>query len=40
MKMKKNLLLSAMAIAFSSSAVAVEPEPYITDSGHCDCTTY
>jgi hypothetical protein len=33
MKMKINLLLSAMAIAFTSSVVAVEPEVYITDSG-------
>ena len=33
MKMKINLLLSATAIAFSSSVVAVEPEVYITDSG-------
>jgi len=33
MKMKMSFLLSAMAIAFSHSAVAVEPEPYITDSG-------
>jgi hypothetical protein len=28
-----NMLLSAMAIVFSSTVVAVEPEPYITDSG-------
>ena len=33
MKFKTNILLSAMAVAFSSSVVAVEPEPYITDSG-------
>jgi hypothetical protein len=31
--MKIRFLLSAMAIAYSSSVVAVEPEPYITDSG-------
>ena len=31
--MKTNLLLSVSAIAFSSSVIAVEPEPYITDSG-------
>jgi len=33
MKMKMSLVLSAIAIAFSNSVVAVEPEPYITDSG-------
>lgn len=33
MKTKINLLLSATAIAFTSSVVAVEPEAYITDSG-------
>ena len=33
MKMKINLLLSATAVVFSSSVVAVEPEVYITDSG-------
>ena len=33
MKMKMNMLLSGIAIAFSSSVLAVEPEAYITDSG-------
>lgn len=33
MKTKINLLLSATAIAFTSSVAAVEPEVYITDSG-------
>ncbi|MCJ8293089.1 MAG: outer membrane beta-barrel protein [Colwellia sp.] len=33
MSMKMKLLLSATAIAFSSSVIAVEPEVYITDSG-------
>jgi hypothetical protein len=31
--MKMNLLLGVTAIAFSGSVIAVEPEPYITDSG-------
>mgnify|MGYP000139954342 CR=1 FL=1 len=33
MKMKTKLLFSATAVAFCSSVFAVEPEPYITDSG-------
>jgi len=33
MKMKMNQLLSATAIAFSSSVIAVEPAVYVTDSG-------
>jgi len=33
MKMKTKLLFSAIAVAFSSSVFAVEPETYITDSG-------
>ncbi|MCP4325718.1 MAG: hypothetical protein GY787_28540, partial [Alteromonadales bacterium] len=33
MNKKTKLLLTASAIAFSSSVLAVEPEPYITESG-------